>query len=290
MSSLSYAAPTSVDDAVKLLAGASGLAKVLSGGTDLLVQLRSGRLKPDLIVDTKKIPGIIGIRSENGGFVIGAATPGAVVEAHAELNAAWPGVVEALDLIGSTQIQGRCSLAGNLCNASPAADGVPPLLALDANVELASRRGRRQLPLARFIAGPRRTELAADEILTAVICPAPPAARRSTFLKLGARRYLVISIAMVAVGLDIEDDVVRAAQLAVGACSAVAMRLPAAERRLAGAPARVGLGDRLQPEDFVDLAPIDDVRADVGYRRAAALTLTQRAVELCLQGESGGAV
>ena len=108
MSGLNYAAPTSVDDAVKLLAGASGIAKVLSGGTDLLVQLRSGRLKPELIVDTKKIPGIIGIREENGGFVIGAATPGAVVEAHPGLNAAWPGLVEALDLIGSTQVQGRC--------------------------------------------------------------------------------------------------------------------------------------------------------------------------------------
>src|SRR5947209_2321051 len=114
MSSLSYAAPTSVDEAVKLLAGASGVAKVLAGGTDLLVQLRSGRLKPDLIVDTKKIPGLIGIREENGGFVIGAATPGAEVEAHPGLNAAWPGVVEALDLIVSTQIQGRCARAGHL--------------------------------------------------------------------------------------------------------------------------------------------------------------------------------
>src|ERR1700761_8839894 len=105
MPGLTYSAPTSVDDAVKLLAGASGLAKVMSGGTDLLVQLRSGRLRPDLIVDTKKIPGIIGIREENGGFVVGAATPGAVVEAHPGMNKAWPGVVEALDLIGSTQVQ-----------------------------------------------------------------------------------------------------------------------------------------------------------------------------------------
>jgi len=122
MPGLTYSAPTTVDDAVKLLAGSSGLAKVLSGGTDLLVQLRSGRLKPELIVDTKKIPGIMDIREEGGGFVVGAATPGAVVEAHAGMNKAWPGVVEALDLIGSTQVQGRCSLAGNLCNASPAAD------------------------------------------------------------------------------------------------------------------------------------------------------------------------
>src|SRR3978361_1472127 len=132
MTSLSYAAPTSVDDAVKLLAGSSGVAKVLSGGTDLLVQLRSGRIKPELIVDTKKIPGLIGIREENGGFVIGASTPGAVVEAHAGLNAAWPGLAEALDLIGSTQVQGSCSLAGKLCNASPAADSVPALIAAGA--------------------------------------------------------------------------------------------------------------------------------------------------------------
>ena len=127
MPGLTYTAPTSVDDAVKLLAGSSGLAKVLSGGTDLLVQMRSGRLKPELIVDTKKIPGIIGIREEGGAFIVGAGTPGAVVEAHAGMTKAWPGVVEALDLIGSTQVQGRCSLGGNLCNASPAADSVPAL-------------------------------------------------------------------------------------------------------------------------------------------------------------------
>ncbi len=141
MPTLNYAAPSTVDEAVKLLAGASGLAKVLSGGTDLLVQMRSGRLKPDLIVDTKKIPGIIGIREEGGGFVIGAATPGAMVEAHAGMNKAWPGVVEALDLIGSQQIQGRCSLAGNLCNASPAADSVPALYAAGAIAVVVGSKG-----------------------------------------------------------------------------------------------------------------------------------------------------
>ncbi|MDR2852272.1 MAG: FAD binding domain-containing protein, partial [Burkholderiaceae bacterium] len=119
MSELSYAAPTSVDEAVQCLSRAAGRAKVMAGGTDLLVQLRAGRVQPDLIVDLKRIPGIIGIRHESGGYVIGAATPGAVVCAHAGLKAAWPGVVEALDLIGSTQVQGRCTLAGNLCNASP---------------------------------------------------------------------------------------------------------------------------------------------------------------------------
>src|SRR6202034_1883143 len=147
MPGLTYSAPTTVDDAVKLLAGASGLAKVLSGGTDLLVQLRSGRLKPELIVDTKKIPGIMAIREEAGGFVVGAAAPGAVVEAHPGLNKAWPGVVEALDLIGSTQIQGRASLAGNLCNASPAADSVPALFAAAAIAVIVGPNGKREIPV-----------------------------------------------------------------------------------------------------------------------------------------------
>src|SRR5215472_8465711 len=129
---LSYAAPSSVDEAVKILAGASGLAKVLSGGTDLLVQIRSGRTKPDLIIDTKRIPGISGIREEGGAFIIGAATPGAEIGEHEGLGRAWPGLVEAANLIGSTQIQGRASLAGNLCNASPAADSVPALIAARA--------------------------------------------------------------------------------------------------------------------------------------------------------------
>src|SRR5688572_30446428 len=122
MSALAYTAPSSVDEAVRALAGASGVAKVLSGGTDLLVQLRSGRAKPELIVDTKKIPGISDIREQGGGFIIGAATPGAVIGECAPLKKAWPGVVEATNLIGSTQVQGRASLAGNFCNASPAAD------------------------------------------------------------------------------------------------------------------------------------------------------------------------
>src|SRR5215208_4359186 len=147
MSALVYTAPPSVEEAVRALAGASGLAKVLSGGTDLLVQLRSGRVKPDLIVDTKKIPGIIGIREDNGSYIIGAATSGAEVEAHAGLKATWPGLVEALDLIGSTQVQGRCSLAGNLCNASPAADSVPALYAAAATAVIVGPNGRREVPV-----------------------------------------------------------------------------------------------------------------------------------------------
>ena len=140
MPALAYSAPSTVEDAVRILAGASGVAKVLSGGTDLLVQLRSGRIKPDLIVDTKKIPGISGVREQDGEFIIGAATSGAVIGEHAALRQAWPGVVEAANLIGSTQVQGRASLAGNLCNASPAADSVPALIAARATCVIAGAK------------------------------------------------------------------------------------------------------------------------------------------------------
>src|SRR5215472_9662210 len=164
MPRVNYAAPTSVDDAVKALAGASGLAKVLSGGTDLLVQLRSGRMKPDLIVDTKRIPGMIGI---------GAATPGVMLSSHAGLEHAWPGIVEGADLIGSTQIQGRASLAGNLCNASPAADSVPAVIAARTIVVVAGPNGRREAPAESICTGPGRTSLAKGEFIVEFKIPKP---------------------------------------------------------------------------------------------------------------------
>src|SRR5256714_13712154 len=174
MPTLSYAAPSTLEDAVRALAGASGPAKVLSGGTDLLVQLRSGRAKPALIVDTKKIPGISGIREENGAFVIGAATPGAVIGENKALQRAWPGVVEAANLIGSTQVQGRASLAGNLCNGSPAADSVPALIAAKATCVIVGPKGLREAPVESIVTSPGRTSLARDEIVTEFHLPQRP--------------------------------------------------------------------------------------------------------------------
>src|SRR5262249_28092011 len=153
------------EEAVRLLGQASGLAKVLSGGTDLLVQLRTGRVRPDLIVDTKRIPGISGIREEGGAFVIGAATSGAEISESEPLQRAWPGVVEAANLIGSTQVQGRASLAGNLCNASPAADSVPALIAARATCIVAGANGRREVPVESIVTGPGRTSLGRDEFI-----------------------------------------------------------------------------------------------------------------------------
>jgi CO/xanthine dehydrogenase FAD-binding subunit len=290
MTSLSYAAPTSVDDAVKLLAGASGLAKVLSGGTDLLVQLRSGRLKPELIVDTKKIPGIIGIREENGGFVIGAATPGAVVEAHAGMNKAWPGVVEALDLIGSTQVQGRCSLAGNLCNASPAADSVPALYAAGATAVIVGSKGRREIPVEQVPAGPGRTTLAKDEFILEFRLPPRPARSGDAYLRFIPRTEM--DIAVVGCGISMTLD-------ANGACTAARCSLGAVAPTvlLVKEMADVLIGHTLDADTMAKLdaaaqaaaKPITDKRGTVEYRKKIAGVLARRVAAIAFDRAAGKA-
>src|SRR5690349_7697485 len=180
---LAYTAPSTVEEAVRALAGASGVAKILSGGTDLLVQLRSGRARPDLIVDIKKIADMASIRERDGTFVIGAATPGAVIGECEALRQAWPGVVEAANLIGSTQIQGRATLAGNLCNASPAADSVPALIAARATCVVAGAKGRREVPVAGIGTGPGRTSLGRGEFIVAFHLPKRPARSADAYLR-----------------------------------------------------------------------------------------------------------
>jgi len=183
------------------------------------------------------------------------------------------------------QIQNRATVAGNLCNASPAADSVPPLLALDAEVELASQSGTRHLPLADFIVGNRQTQRQPGEILSHILVPRTVEDAASVFLKLGARRYLVISIAMVAAILQKDAaNRVTQARVSVGSCSAVARRLPELERALAGAVAAPGLGRIATADHLKDLSPINDVRATAAYRREAALRLVQRALDICAGG------
>jgi CO/xanthine dehydrogenase FAD-binding subunit len=290
MSSLSYAAPTSVDDAVKLLAGASGLAKVLSGGTDLLVQLRSGRLKPDLIVDTKKIPGMIGIRAENGGFLIGAATPGAVVEAHAGLNAAWPGLVEALDLIGSTQIQGRCSLAGNLCNASPAADSVPALFAAGATAVIVGSNGKREVPVEQVPTGPGRTSLAKDEFILEFKLPPRPARSSDAYLRFIPRTEM--DIAVVGCGVNVTLDVKGvciAARVALGAVSPTVIMVPDAAAALIGHTLDAETLAKLDAAAQAAAKPISDKRGTIEYRTKIAGVLARRTAAIAFARAAGNA-
>ncbi|MFO1023855.1 MAG: xanthine dehydrogenase family protein subunit M [Acetobacteraceae bacterium] len=288
MSDLTYAAPTSVDDAVKLLAGTSGLAKVLSGGTDLLVQLRSGRLKPDLIVDTKKIPGIMGIREENGGFVVGAATPGAVVEAHAGMKAAWPGVVEALDLIGSTQVQGRCTLAGNLCNASPAADSVPAMYAAGAICVVVGPNGRREVPVEQIPTGPGRTSLAKGEFILEIKFPPKQARSSDAYLRFIPRTEMDIAVVGCGVSVTLDaNGVCTAARVALGAVAPTVILVPDAAKALIGNKLDDATLAKLDAAAQAAAKPISDKRGTVEYRIKVAGVLARRTAAIAFDRAAG---
>src|SRR5690606_13411113 len=205
MQEVRYVAPKSLDEAVALLAGANGTGRILAGGTDLLVQMRAGVVAPSLIIDVKKLPEMMSSTKEkDGGFRIGAAVPGAEIEEHEELHRTWPGVVEAVDLIGSTQIQGRASPGGNLCNASPAADTIPAMIAAGAVVTIQGPKGRRELPVEKVCAGPGRTNLAPGEILVSFKLPPRPKGAGDAYLRLIPRTEMDIAVVGCGVNLTME--------------------------------------------------------------------------------------
>lgn len=266
-----YLRPARLEEALRFL-GPSRI--VLAGGTDFY-PARVGRAIEDDILDIGGIAGLRGIDPTPQGWRLGATATWSELIA-ADLPPLFDGLKQAAREVGGRQIQNAGTLAGNLCNASPAADGVPPLLALDSEIELASLRGTRRVPLATFIVGNRRTLLAPDELLVAIHIPKPAHEARSAFLKLGARRYLVISIAMVAATLEIEEGRIAGARVAVGACSAVAQRMPALEAALAGTRLDETLASRIEPHHLATLAPIDDIRGSAAYRCDVVLTLLRR--------------
>lgn len=267
-----YARPQTLTEALQILAG--GGWRMLAGGTDLYPNAGSGL--SGSVLDLSSISGLSGFQAGEG-LRIGAGTTWAAIAA-ADLPPAFAALQQAARQVGGRQVQNAGTIGGNLCNASPAADGVPPLLAMSAEVELASAAGRRALPLDQFLNGPRRTALGAGEILTAVRIPAAGMQGRSAFLKLGARTHLVISITMVAVRLVVQAGQVVEAAVAVGACSPVARRLPGVEAALRGATLD-RLAECVRAADVAaGLSPIDDVRATAAYRSAAATELLRRAV------------
>jgi CO/xanthine dehydrogenase FAD-binding subunit len=272
----SYQRPRSLGSALEALAAAPRT--VLAGGTDYY-PARVGEPCDEDILDITALDELRGIAERDDHWRIGALTSWSALR-RAELPPWFRGLQLAAREVGGEQIQNAGTVGGNLCNASPAADGVPPLLALDATLELASLEGVQRLPLDAFILGNRQTALRPDQLLSAVLVPKPAAARAAGhFVKLGARRYLVISIVMVGAALEVgQDGRVAVARIAVGACAPVARRLPAAEQALAGAPCDDRLGALLQPEHVGGLSPIDDLRASAVYRSDVALTLLRRAV------------
>jgi CO/xanthine dehydrogenase FAD-binding subunit len=284
---MAYLVAASLSEALEALDKAN--TAVVAGGTDWFPAQGTRPLKGDLI-DITRVPGLRGITRDAGGWRIGAATTWTDV-IRADLPAAFDGLKAAAREVGSIQIQNAGTVAGNLCNASPAADGVPPLLTLGAVLELASMQGTRRMALADFLKGPRQTARMPGEVLTALLIPAQPATAQGAFLKLGARQYLVISIAMVAALVSVEQGRIAQAALAVGSCSATAQRLPALEAALIGrSPAEVrDAGPALiTPAHLAPLAPIADVRGSAAYRMEAAATLCARALALTLRETTHG--
>ena len=247
---------------------------VLAGGTDFY-PARVGRAVTEDVLDIAGIAALRGISETDVGWRLGATTTWSEL-VEASLPPLFDGLKQAAREVGGRQIQNSGTIAGNVCNASPAADGVPPLLALEAEVELAHRDGTRRLPLASFITGVRTTARQPAELVVALHVPRPRAEARSAFLKLGARRYLVISIAMASVVLEVAEGKVAAARVAVGACSPVAQRLPLLERALIGASFDAKLGERAEPSHLAPLSPIDDIRGSAAYRGDAALVVLRR--------------
>lgn len=271
----SYLRPTSLEEALAALAARPWT--MLAGGTDIY-PARVGRPADDDVLDVTALPELRVIRMNDGLVRIPALATWTDVIRH-DLPPAFDGLKTAARAVGGVQIQHRGTVAGNLCNASPAADGLPNLMALDARVELTSATGRREVPVGEFVVGNRRTIRRPDELVTAVLVPRPGDSARSAFLKLGSRAYLVISIAMVAVVVDLDErGAISTARIVVGACSEVPQRIGAAEARLVGRTPEAELVDEITAADLAGLTPIDDVRATAAYRREAALALVRRAI------------
>jgi CO/xanthine dehydrogenase FAD-binding subunit len=277
MPNLSFTAPTTVDDAINALARAPGLAKPLAGGTDLLVQMRSGRMRPEVIVDLKRIPDLIGIRETGDSFVIGAATPGVMLSEHEAFARAWPGIVEGVDLIGSQQIQGRASLVGNLCNASPAADSVPALIAAHAVALIAGPDGRREAPVEAIVTGPGQTSLKKGEFIVEFRVPKPKPRQSDAYLRFIPRTEM--DIAVVGCGVNVTLD---AAGLCTDAC--VVLGAVAPTQVIFDEAAAALKGHRLDDDTLsrLDAAaqrackPINDKRGTIEYRTKVAGVLARR--------------
>ena len=278
-----YEAPESLEGAVALLAGAKGEARVLAGGTDLLVQMRSDLLDPDLIVDIKKIPEARAITEEKGGWRIGAAVTGAELKEHARLKKVWPGVIEAANLIGSTQVQGRATMGGNLCNGSPAADSVPALIAAGALATLAGPSGKRDLPVEDVMLGPRKLALQKGEIVASFFLPPRPPRSSDAYLRFIPRTEMDIAVVGAGVSLTVDPaGTITAARVSLGAVAARVLLVAEAAQAIIGSRLDKPAQDRLEAAAQAACRPIDDKRGTVEFRIQVAGVLARRAALIAL--------
>jgi carbon-monoxide dehydrogenase medium subunit len=288
MQELKYAAPDTIDEAVKLMAGAGGKGRVLAGGTDLLVQMRAGTQNPGLIVDVKKIGEMTTIAEEGGGFRIGAAVTGMQCYDHPKLKKAWPGVVEAINLIGSKQIQGRASPGGNLCNASPAADSVPALVAAGATVTIQGPGGRREIPVEKVCTGPGRTGLAAGEIVVSFKLPAQAAGTSDAYLRLIPRTEMDIAVVGCGVALTLDKGgTCTAAKVSLGAVAPTVLVVEDAAKALVGSKLDDKAVEAAAAACSKACKPIDDKRGTIVYRTKIAGVLLKRATAIAANRARG---
>ncbi|MEM7745009.1 MAG: xanthine dehydrogenase family protein subunit M [Pseudomonadota bacterium] len=281
-----FEAPTTIDGAVALLAAEDGLTRCLAGGTDVLVQLRSGMVEPDLIVDIKRIPGMDEIVEQDGGFRIGAGVPGAAMKEHKALLASWPGVVEAANLVGSTQVHNRATIAGNLCNGSPAADTVPAMIAADAVVRVHGPGGARDIAVADIPVGPGKTSIAKGEMVGSIFLPGRPAASGDCYLRFIPRTEMDIAVVGAAVSLVMDGDKVAEARVALGAVAPTCRLVPDAGAALVGRTVEEAAED-LAAAARAACAPIDDKRGTIEFRTKVAGTLAVRAARIAADRAKG---
>jgi CO/xanthine dehydrogenase FAD-binding subunit len=281
---LKYECPETVEAAVAMLGADGGMAKVFAGGTDLLVQMESEMIEPTLLIDIKKISETRSVTFEKDHVRIGAAVTGAELGENDKLVAMWPGVVEAVELIGSDQVQGRATIGGNLCNASPAADSVPAMIAAEARATIAGLKGTRETPIEDMLTGPGKTTLGQGEFVTSIILPNPPALSSDAYLRFIPRTEMDIAVVGAGVSVSLNaDGTCAAARLALGAVAPTAGLVEAASDILVGNKLDDAVLEALAGAARDACSPIDDKRGTIEFRLKVAGVLACRAAKIAWQ-------
>ncbi|AUC99910.1 oxidoreductase [Bradyrhizobium sp. SK17] len=283
-----YVAPRTLDEAIGAFAAAGRAARIMAGGTDLLVQMRSGLVRPGLIVDIKKIGEMTEItETADGGFRVGAAVSGMALSEHPRFGKVWPGVLEAVNLIGSKQVQGRASAGGNLCNGSPAGDSVPAMIAAGAVVTVQGPNGRREIKVEDVPAGPGRTNLKPGEILVSFALPPRPDGSSDAYLRMIPRTEMDIAVVGIGVSLTLQDGVCTAARVGLGAVAPTALLVAPAARALVGSRLDDAALEAAAAACRAACRPIDDKRGTIAYRTKTAGVLLKRTAAIAAQRAGG---
>ena len=279
-----YEAPTTLDQALSLLAAAGPAARVLAGGTDLLVQIRTDVVDPSVLIDIKGIDEVRRISAEGGGYRVGAAVTGAELKEHPTLKKDWPGLVEGANLIGSTQVQGRATMGGNLCNGSPAADSVPGLIAAAAKVVVAGPKGRREVAVEDIMVGPRKLSIGRDEIIVSFLLPARPPRSSDAYLRFIPRTEMDIAVVGCGVSLSLDAaGVCTAARVALGAVAERPLLVSDAAAAMIGKKIDAGVLEKVAAAASAACRPIDDKRGTKEFRIKVAGVLARRVTEIALE-------